>query len=273
MLNESCEIYERYACTPGEVAQELYFCPQWMGRFLCKEDFFIERSDYKSILLRFTVKGKGELNYKGQKYALEKGSLALINCTEHHSYHPIGNGWEFMFLHFTGNNSQKMCEHIQSFGDAVFYEKHILQEKLSDIIKSCKEKTAAYEATVSREINDILYSIIIEIHKKEKDKMQSVCDYITEHYAESLSTKRLSEIALMSRCAFSVQFKRTFGTSPHDYLLCTRINEAKRLLVSTDLSVEEIGENTGFGDMGTFIRAFKRKEGVTPLQYRKNGFN
>lgn len=270
MLNESCIIYERYACTPGESAMELYLCPQWAGHFLCNSDFYIERQGYASVLLLYTVKGEGELFYKGQTEALHKGSLAVIDCTEAHSYRPYKEGWEFLFVHFTGNNAQKMCRHIHSLSGAVFNKKDEYEPRISEIISLCKEKTAAYEATVSKELINLLYDTIIGIHKDESNRIQVICKYIVRNHERKLSTTHLAEMACMSRSRFSVLFKKTVGNSPHDYLLCTRINEAKKLLVTTELSVDEIAEKVGFGDVGTFIRAFSRKERITPLKYRRN---
>ena len=72
-----------------------------------------------------------------------------------------------------------------------------------------------------------------------------------------------------SRCYFSTLFKKYTGTTLHDYLLCYRLDKAKLMLAQNQYTINEIAEKTGFNDTGTFIRAFKKKEKVTPLQYKK----
>ena len=50
-----------------------------------------------------------------------------------------------------------------------------------------------------------------------------------------------------------------------------RLAEARRLLVETDLAVEEVGRQAGYGDGGYFARAFRRAHGATPLAWRRAG--
>mgnify|MGYP003311799693 CR=1 FL=1 len=59
MLNESCEVYEKYANTPSQIASEIYFYAEWAGYFVCNPDFFIERKNNSSILILYTVSGCG----------------------------------------------------------------------------------------------------------------------------------------------------------------------------------------------------------------------
>ena len=58
------------------------------------------------------------------------------------------------------------------------------------------------------------------------------------------------------------------GCSFGDLLLRKRVDDAKRLLLTTDLSITEIALNTGFTDSSYFIRKFSHLVGITPLKYR-----
>jgi two-component system response regulator YesN len=99
--------------------------------------------------------------------------------------------------------------------------------------------------------------------------MDEVCQYIRGNHARELTTAFLAEKFRFSRSYFSLQFKKYTGTTLHDYLLVCRLYQAKQLLSEGTLSVSQIGVRVGFQDTGTFIRAFRRKEKCTPLQYRK----
>ncbi len=59
------------------------------------------------------------------------------------------------------------------------------------------------------------------------------------------------------------------GMSPLEYLTLLRVEHAKELLASTDLTIREISARTGYYDAGSFIRRFKQVTGETPLQYRR----
>jgi AraC family transcriptional regulator len=76
----------------------------------------------------------------------------------------------------------------------------------------------------------------------------------------------------MSTCHFARLFRRQYNVLPHEFLLNLRINEAKKHLLVTDLSIETIAEKCGFNSASHFIRAFGQRVGITPTQFRKQKF-
>ena len=94
--------------------------------------------------------------------------------------------------------------------------------------------------------------------------------YITEHFRESLTLGGLAEEFYVSRYYLSRLFKSVTGYGIQTYLQLCRINEAKRLLQCTNLSVNDICFSVGYKDVNHFIRLFRQQEGITPLQFRKN---
>jgi AraC-like DNA-binding protein len=269
MLRENCRIYERFSNTPSSAAQRLYYYPQFAGRFLCEPDFFIDRSDYKSLLILYTTKGSASLLYKGESYELNAEHFALIDCRERHIYFPKGE-WDFNFIHFAGQNCFEMYEHIYQLNGSVLFEADSeAYDMLSACISACKQTEPYQEVCMSRLLGDILHLCLLRCHSKSHDTFDSVCDYIKKHYASACDTKTLSEKFGFSRSHFSTQFKRYIGMSVHEYVLCSRLDAAKNLLCEKNCTVEQAAQCTGFYDVGTFIRAFKRKEGCTPSHYRR----
>ena len=55
----------------------------------------------------------------------------------------------------------------------------------------------------------------------------------------------------------------------NDYINSVRLNEAKKMLTSTNKSVKDIASLAGYGNNTTFIRVFKKSEGITPSKYRE----
>ena len=271
IFKECCSYYERYTAIPSAAAKAMYYYLQWAGHFVCKPDFYISRDGYKSVLLLQTVSGCGELQYQNQTVTLETGSFVLIDCMQVHTYYPKNQSpWEFRFLHFTGNCSYEMSQHLCSMaGSFVFRTTPQIQAEIDRCITCCKEDTMVNEVHISKAIADILYNTALEIQQTETGKMGAVCHYIRQNYEKKLTTEELADHFRFSRSYFSMQFKKHTGTSLHDYVLVCRLYQAKLLLAEGNLSVSQIGEMTGFTDTGTFIRAFQRKEKATPLQYRK----
>ncbi len=271
MFNESCKTYIRYANTPSLVATKTYNYVQWAGHFVCNPDFYISRRNMDSILLIYTLNGKGHLRYCGDEYTLEPGSIALVNCRNFNEYYPENSEWEFLFIHFYGLNCNNFFDHLFSSNSGAVFEKTSgIKELIKSCIDACSTKTADFEIKTSKYLNDIFYTLILNIQNEENNKIDTVCEYIDKNYDKNISVKQLTELSGYSRSYFSTLFKKITGTTLQEYLLCHRLNKAKNLLTETDFSVEEIAVKTGFSDTGSFIRAFKRKEAVTPFQYKKS---
>ena len=99
--------------------------------------------------------------------------------------------------------------------------------------------------------------------------MSEAAAYVGEHYAEPLTLAEVAEKFFISPYYLSRKFKECTGFGFHEYVQLVRVREAKRLLVDTDWKMIEIAERTGFGQVATFHRLFKRVAGCSPLQYRK----
>lgn len=108
--------------------------------------------------------------------------------------------------------------------------------------------------------------------KKEKqdDALEKVFAYITEHFAEGIYLENVAEAVEISPKYLSRVFKERTGVNLSEYISLVRITRAKELLLSTSKSVGEIGELVGFENRTTFFRTFKKLEGVSPNEYRKN---
>jgi AraC-like DNA-binding protein len=94
-------------------------------------------------------------------------------------------------------------------------------------------------------------------------------DLVDARYAEPLDVAALAQRAHTSPAHFARRFKKTFGETPHQYLLTRRIERAKHLLRETDRSVTEISLDVGFHSLGTFSSKFKEFVGGTPTEYRR----
>ena len=93
-------------------------------------------------------------------------------------------------------------------------------------------------------------------------------DLADARYFEPLDVDDLARAAGLSRAHFSREFRRTFGESPHAYLLTRRLERAASLLRATDRSVAEICFDVGLKSVGSFTTSFTRTYGVSPTAYR-----
>lgn len=108
----------------------------------------------------------------------------------------------------------------------------------------------------------------VDTEKKQQDFISRCMCYVLDHIKENLNIERLSAIAYVSPSHFSRTFKERLGISPLQYIQACRLEIAKRMLVSTDTSIQGISFSSGFNDTKYFYRVFKAQTKMTPREYR-----
>lgn len=104
----------------------------------------------------------------------------------------------------------------------------------------------------------------------EQGTVQTIEQYVAKHYGENISLKEIaSEILYMNRDYVSHVFSEKKGMHFSDYLMKVRIEEAKKELLQTNLSITDIASNCGYNDFSYFIRIFRLETGMTPKKYRQ----
>ncbi|WP_427179565.1 AraC family transcriptional regulator [Paenibacillus sp. TC-CSREp1] len=98
--------------------------------------------------------------------------------------------------------------------------------------------------------------------------MQRVLEYIHSDFTNAMDIDSMAAVAHQSRYHFMRSFKILTGSTPYQYLLNLRVEEAARRLRYTTESVTAISFALGFSHVSQFYRAFQRLKGVTPMQFR-----
>lgn len=126
---------------------------------------------------------------------------------------------------------------------------HIVREYVLTVV----DRAMAFVAEMSEE--DAVFSRIIE--------------YIDSHYSTPITLSMLTEMFHINQSYLCKLFRDKMETSFVSHLNEVRINHAKRLLMSSKLSVEEIADKTGFNNANYLVRVFKKTTGITTGEYRK----
>ena len=100
-------------------------------------------------------------------------------------------------------------------------------------------------------------------------KLRQITDWMAEHLSEDLDLERLAARAGLSKFHFQRLFKAGVGVSPSHYLISLRMNEARRLLRETKMSVVDVALEVGYADPSNFARLFRRENGLPPSDYRR----
>ena len=113
-------------------------------------------------------------------------------------------------------------------------------------------------------------SSAVEPEKQEERAITGITRYLQEHLAEEISLSVLAEQFHLNPQYISQLFKSEIGVNFLVYLTNIRMEKAKKLLLSTALSIAEVAEQSGYGDYRVFTKVFKKSEGITPSQYRRD---
>lgn len=109
--------------------------------------------------------------------------------------------------------------------------------------------------------------------KQEERVISSITRYLQEHLSEEISLSVLADEFHLNPQYISQLFKNEIGVGFLAYLTNIRMEKAKKLLLSTALSVTEISSRVGYGDYRVFTKVFKKTEGITPSQFRREFLN
>ena len=138
-----------------------------------------------------------------------------------------------------------------------------------------KQKRSEYEINA-------LFSYFVYLMSKSKGKPDEISDenkmsplvlriinYFNESYGNRITLEDLSRDFFASKTTLIYHFKKYTNCSPIDFLLSVRITKAKEQLVNTKKSIEAIAHDCGFSSANYFGLIFKKKEGISPANYRK----
>lgn len=178
------------------------------------------------------------------------------------------------------------------------FQKSVLESKSLRIIKPTeseaetfaelldelqKEKNKRYEEPITRTLFGYATFLLDKLQEAELPKITAknnipplvlkIIDYLNNHYAEKQTLHEIAETFFISKGALMYTFKKHMDCSLIDFLVSLRINKAKELLMNSKKSIEEISEACGFSSANYFGLIFKRREKLSPMQYRKYQYN
>lgn len=227
-----------------------------------------------------------------KQFALSEGQGVFINSKILHRYFSQGNAIVPNFV---------LMPYFIAAQDSLIYQKYVLpimsspmdyQIFSSDIpwqaqaLSLMREMMAAQEKASDVElVNSYLIQKIWHILYQNTDveymgkkenysassqaRLQLMMQYIHQKFAYNISLSDIADQAKVSKSTALNLFQRYLGISPVTYLINYRLQEAAKLLASTEKKVTVISKDTGFDSVDYFCKAFKKYYKLTPTEYRK----
>ena len=230
--------------------------------------------------LNYITEGSGIFETSEGQFQVVPGSMLILRPGMWHRYKPDQNtGWNEHYIGFNGD----FCTNL--FQEGFFQvSKPVLfvgfQEGLLklffEIIQQVKDEKTGHQQVSSANIILMLSKILSVVRNQEfagksiERKIRKACLYFRENLNTSVNIEKLSADMNVGYSYFRQMFRKYTGISPSQYHLSLRIQKARDLLVSTDLTFKEIANDLGFESYFYFSRIFKDKMGKSPMEFRKN---
>ena len=277
--------------TPSAFARENLLHLQETGMLRALAPHVSRRENLPSYLCFLVTAGAGSLSYGGRTYALGTGDCVFLDCRRGYaqstSAHRDGAGkldelWSLQWVHFDGPTMAGIYEKYQERGGQPVFSCTADRgarygELLRSLLTLASSDSYVRDMEIAARLTELLTYLMEDAWKPEPDRNKSgkrlsltrIRGYIGEHYREKLSLESLSQQFFINKYYLARIFKEQYGCSVNACIAQTRIGKAKELLRFTDKTVEEIGLDCGFPDANYFARSFRKIEGITPTDYRR----
>lgn len=254
---------------------------------------------HEELQINLVTRGTMEIQVNGINYRLEEGEAIFINRNFLHITTALTEDGRYVSFNFPDRmlgffaGSRMEQDDVLPFTSRYAFSAAVLKKEISwqreildDIWKlqelflneiwQRKKGHAEYQAALL--ITGIWYRLITNIEAeirlpskanvRKQERIQSMLSYIHENYMNPMKLRDIAGAANVSEGECCRCFQEMIGKSPNQYLLSYRVSRATELLMTTEHSVTEIAEETGFSDSSHFIQYFRRRHGVTPKEYR-----
>nr|WP_319269267.1 AraC family transcriptional regulator [uncultured Draconibacterium sp.] len=238
-----------------------------------------KRGIQENILI-YCINGNGTIRVDNTEYDLEPNSFFIINSNKPHTYWASKiNPWSIYWLHFEGERSAG----FKDYYGRVIKIKQSSKSRIDDRIKQFDECLTALESGFSREninyanlsLNALLASFFyIETYRAVKghrgtNPVDQAIIFMQQNINKTIKISDISNHVKLSESHLTKIFRNKTGTSPMDYFINLKMQEAIRLLISQSLKIKEVAYRLGYSDQYYFTRIFTKHIGSSPGTFTK----
>jgi len=264
-----------------------------LARYLCQYPFLRKEHfhDFYSVLL-FT-KGEGIIKINNESYSVHPQTICLIAPNQTHSFEELGKAEgivftfcqdfyveEFSFIRllnlfsYTSSIDTKVNNSCISLAESEY-------PRVSDIMKSVSYEYESFtpdnnSAVIIRSLLNILLLKLTELYEGKSDKavnsncnlIHSLSNLVDSHFIQEQQVSFYSSALNISEKQLNDICHRHFNCGLKKILQDRLMQETRKLLLSTELSVGEIAYKLNFEDNSYFNKVFKKEIGITPKSFR-----
>lgn len=155
-------------------------------------------------------------------------------------------------------------EYIASLG----LDPSVMEKYYKDIVPFDRNKIKSIAKVASMLASYILLENMLKPDLDEN--VEKAVMFISENLSEDLSIESISQKIHVSKNVLYKSFRTNFDCTVGEYITARRVERSCELLKTTDLSIDEISQRTGFSSASYFSKVFKKAKGISPIRYRKH---
>jgi len=242
-------------------------------------------------LITAPLSGILQLIVNGTEIQLQKGNIALISPGQLYSINSLDSREiEFISVHLRQSLILDLAARLKlnSAGSQVVFKSTFINRdsKISDCLRVLINEVEQHELGGQLVIESVIDQLAVyllrrHINVKRSDhlelsrvgvvdrRLRRAIEFMHIHYGRELSLDEIAAQAYLSPFHFARLFKRITGVTPLSYLSHLRIERARELLATTDMSVIEISQRVGYASQSHFAKVFKAVTGLNPRDYRE----
>ncbi|MGN1100683.1 MAG: helix-turn-helix domain-containing protein [Huintestinicola sp.] len=233
----------------------------------------------EQYILHYVVSGKGFYNTPDGSFALYPGDIFLIRPFTEIEYFPDQDDpWEYRWVNFTGADAEIIlsrtdftpgCPVMSGCGEDILPFMEMITDNPGQELYNTLELTGTLYRLLSVLVKRSGNKNPTSKRSEERHKcLRAALDYIAANYPLPISVDDIAAAAAVSRSTLFRLFRTELGAAPSDYLIEYRIEQAKKLLSETDISVTAAARSAGYENNLYFSRAFRKATGMSPTEYR-----
>lgn len=237
---------------------------------------------HRSVEIFLVLEGELEFFINSTSFPLQAIDFVIVNSNEVHSIKaPHSNNTIVVQIPISYFSDYLREEDYAVFSKQSEEDNLQLVQLIVQIYRCYQKKERAYALKVRGLFYELLYLLVTRFMKMEEDqgsirrkrrldKLSRITSYIKKNYNQELTLESVADEFGFSPTYLSRMFKRYADVSYKTYLLDLRTEYGFREMMNTDHSLSDVALNNGFSDSRAFAKAFMKRYGMLPSEYRKS---
>ncbi len=237
----------------------------------CAPGFYEPKYARQTYLMHYVYSGKGVFTGDDISFEVRAGQAFLITPNVVSIYVADRlDPFEYRWVEFYGEKVEALLRDCGLSAENPIYDDE--SGELGKALKDLVSLGSADEYTLTGAFWALAATLAKEVERAEiplENYFKQAVTYIQVHISEGINVSEIAHHLNISRGYLTLVFNTVCGKSTKQYIIDYKIDVARRLLQTSNMSMEEIGESIGVTSPSHFSRLFKLGTGMTPLEYRK----